>query len=224
MTRKPWVVVLLVCVSWPQTPGTAEIRNYQLGDVDDFAYNGPGSVDDVYVDPDLITWLQGVAPSESNDDFDTLNYNNNVPFAFFLPLSPGEQITSATLELGLRATASLVTNDWLVLPENDVWYVNGSNRSSQDVYTYSDLGWHPIDFTGTTVRSVDLSNINGDDQLSLLQDGQFDAYITDDTAVDYVKLSIDVIRVAPIPEPTTIVMLALATTGLGGYLRKRRNT
>ncbi len=33
-----------------------ETREYILGDVDDFNYDGVGSVDDVYVDPDVVAF------------------------------------------------------------------------------------------------------------------------------------------------------------------------
>jgi len=84
----------------------------------------------------------------------------------------------------------------------------------QYVYTYSDLSWLPIADTGVTVRTVDLSNIDGDDRLALLQDGKLDFHITDDTAVDYAKLTIEVT-----PEPATLVLLALGGLSL---LHRRR--
>ena len=215
MKKAILIVCAVVVIGFSTQAFASEIREYLLGDVDNFQYGGSGSIDNVYVDADLITWLQNVAPGEPNDDFDVLNDNDNVPFTFLFTLSQGEEVISATLELGLRATASLVTNDWLVLPEDDVWYVNSTNRSSQDVYTFPDLDWLPIASTGTTVRSVDISDIDGDNQLSRLQDGQFDAYTTDDTAVDYAKLTIEVT-----PEPATLTLLALG--GLALVRRRRR--
>ncbi len=60
----------------------ADTRTYLLGDKDGIHYDGPGSVDDIYVNPANIAYLQAVAAGEPNDDLDVLNYNNNVPFTF----------------------------------------------------------------------------------------------------------------------------------------------
>ena len=85
------------------------------------------------------------------------------------------------------------------------------------IYDYIELGWNPISFTDTTERSVDLSNMAGDNRLSFLQDGQLNIHITDDTAVDYAILTIEVI-----PEPVTLSLLAIG--GMGMILRKQART
>lgn len=199
--------VLIGLVVHPAFAGTyPQTREYLLGDKDGMVYGGPGSVDDVYVDPALLDWLQWVAPSEPNDDFDVLNYNNNVPFTFLFPLAAEEEVVGASLTVGLRAVDALYTTDWLVLRADDIitcW-----------VYTFPDLGWNPLPFTGVAVRTVDLSNILGDNRLPILQDGKLNIHITDDTAVDYAVLTIEVV-----PEPATLSLLAV---GLGVVWMKRR--
>jgi hypothetical protein len=213
--KKALLIVCAAVIGFSTLAFASETRVYLLGDVDDFQYGGAGSIDDVYVNPDCLTYLQNVAPGEPNDDFDVLGQNNNVPFTFLYSLGAGEEVVSATLELGMRLTNSLGTNDWLVLPEDNVWYIDSSNHSTQQVYTYSNLGWSPIAFSGTTVMSVDISDMNGGNQLSLLQDGQFDVYITDDTAIDYAKLTIEVT-----PEPATLTLLAIGGLAI---LRRRHS-
>ena len=186
--------------AYPQT------REYLLGNIDGFAYEGPGSADDVYVDPDFLAFLQAVAPGESNDDFDVLNANNNVPFTFLFPLDPGEEVVAATLSLGLRATESLVSSDELGFRSPD--------GTAHWKYRFSDLGWLPLPNTGTHVRTVDLWGIWSDPQLTLLQEGSLNVYVTDDCAVDYATLTLEVV-----PEPATLSLLAV----VGAAFLRRRN-
>lgn len=196
-------LLLVVSLSLCSAPhlAAAEVREYLLGDIDGLHYDGLGSVDDVYVDSDMLAFLRAVAPREPNDHFDVLNCNNNVPFTFLFPLAPGGEVTGATLTLGLRATESLVTTDWLVISSESI--------VDQWVYWFRDLGWLPLPFDGTSVRSVNLADILGDNRLLVLQDGEFNAYITDDTAVDWARLTIEVI-----PEPATVSLLALGMLAL----------
>ena len=208
MGKVSWIVrFIAVGLCSVSALSAAETREHMLGDMDGIHYDGPGSVDDVYVDPVNIAYLRTVAPHEPNDDFDVLNANNNVPFTFLFDLGDDEVIAAASLTLGFRATDSLVTSDWFVLPDED--------PSVQYVYRFQDLGWLPVGFTGVTVRSLDLSDVLGDDRLYLLADGDLTAYVTDDTAVDYAKLTIVVI-----PEPAALALLTLGGLAL---LRRRKN-
>lgn len=197
------VVLLLGCLS-QSNAAYPETREYLLGDIDGFQYNGPGSVDDVYVDPVLWNYADLGSPTKP---FDITGANQDIPFTFLFPLEGSEQVTGATLTVGLRATDSLVTNDWLVLHPDDGAAHWGGDHSG--VYEFPDLGWLPISFTGTSVRSVDLANILGDNRLPFLQDGRLNIHITDDTAVDYALLTIEVI-----PEPATLSLLALGVLAL----------
>jgi len=58
-----WIIGL-VLMAFSTQVFASETRVYLLGDVDNFQYGGSGSIDNVYVDADLITWLQNVAPGE----------------------------------------------------------------------------------------------------------------------------------------------------------------
>lgn len=77
------------------------------------------------------------------------------------------------------------------------------------------MAWLPISSTATSNRTANISKLNGDNQLYLLQDGQFDIAITDDTAIDYAILKIEVI-----PEPT---MATILYGGLLGLIRRRQH-
>ena len=206
MNRTIQIVCVVILAGFSTQAFASETRQYLLGDIDGFVYEGVGSEDDVYVNPILLAHLQSVAPSEPNDDFDVLNDNNNVPFTFQFDIPDGEQVISAYLTIGLRATASLVTNDWIVFYTSDI--------QTDYVCEFPDLGWLPIGFTGTHIRTLDLSDVLGSNYLPLLQDGELNIVITDDTAVDYALLDLVVT-----PEPATLSLLALGGLAM---LRRRR--
>lgn len=99
-------ILLLLTLLWPNNlfGQSVEIRNYLLGDIDDFVYNGAGSVDDVYVDP---AWYNLVAGhSWTVNDFDALGTYQAIPFTFLYELAPNEQVVGATLTLALISTVS----------------------------------------------------------------------------------------------------------------------
>ena len=182
----------------------AETREYLLGDIDGISYDGAGSVDDVYLSPAMAAWA-AIPDVAKIVDFDETYANQDVPFTFAFPLAEDEEVIGATLTIALRATDSLVSSDELAIFKTDA--------SEHWKYWFSDLGWVPLPTTGSHERTVDLGNIFGDSYLSLLQSGQLNIVITDDSAVDYAKLSVEVI-----PEPATVGLLAMGGLAL---LRRR---
>ena len=178
-----------------------ETREYILGDIDNFVYDGFGSIDDVYYDAD---WL-ALTPSEMETivGFDIGTVNHRVPFSFIYDLAENETVVGASLTIGLRSGSGIETD--LIKIENPL---------PGNYYLLVDLGWLPLSTTETQTRTLDLSNVAGFDLLHYTQDGQLDVYISDDAGVDYATLSIQVV-----PEPTTLLLLGLGTL----MLRKKAN-
>jgi len=195
--------------TYPQT------RTYMLGDIDDFYYDGTGSVDDVYIDPDFWTWSLPHTYANGIEGFDILSYDHGILFTFLFELAKWEQVENATLTVALRAISS-VTNDRI-----DLEPTRGQRADTFFRYDFADLGWLPISSTGTTLRTIDLANALGcydhptvaDNLLPLLQDGKFNVMVHDDEAIDYAKLTLEVS-----PEPATLSLLA---AGLGALWMKR---
>ena len=173
-----------------------------LGDVDGLVYDGVGSVDDVYVDP---AWLAVVEPGSGPEDpFDIVAINHNVPFTFEFSLRPHETVTDAALTVGIRAGGDFVETDVIFLE------VKGP-----ETYNFAALGWLPVPTTGTTERTLDLSDVLGDNILPDLQDGQLNVLLRDDVGVDYARLNYTTV----IPTPSAVLAgLAL----LGGMTLMRR--
>ena len=160
----------------------SEIREYLLGDIDAIHYDGVGSIDDVYVSPALLTYLESSLPVRP---FDRPEINTNVPFTFVFPLIPGEEVIGATLTFGLRAREYLSHTDGLV-------FFDSSITNTYGPYGVEDLGWWPYTMTGSDERSLDLADVLGDNLLFLLQDGQFDGCLRDDTGIDYALLTLEI--------------------------------
>jgi len=184
------IFAILLCGCAAQA--TPETREYLLGDVDGFVYNGPGSVDDVYVDPAWRNWAEHHTGGPIQG-FDILMSEQIILFTFRYDLAPNEYITAATLTLGLRSTVSGGVGGLV--------FEGGSPRPS-----FADLNWYPISETGTTIRTADLAHLP-DNVIPNLQDGLFSAAIMRNFAVDYAILNLEVI-----PEPATILLLALGIT------------
>ena len=204
MKKAILIMCVVVVIGFSTQVFASVTREYLLGDVDNFQYGGPGSIDDVYVDPIVVA----VNPSATWPliPFDTFRANSIIPFTFVYPLLEDEEIISATLTVAMRASSSGVSTDRIFLLNHDAsWHLD---------WYFDVIGWLPIPSTGTTIRSLDIGNIQGTNYLSFLQDGELSGHIHDDTAVDYAKLTIEVT-----PEPATLTMLALSGLAL---LRRRK--
>lgn len=185
------------------SPARGDTREYMVGDIDGFSYDGPGSADDVYVDPDWLAYAEITGAENGVQDFDQLMGNHRLPFTFLFPLDEGEEVVAATLTLAFRKTASQTETDGITF----------NHLLAPRWFHFNDLGWLPIAETGTSLRSLDLSNSLGVDVLYLLQEGELDVLVEDDTAIDYAVLTLEVI-----PEPATLSLLALG--GLAVLRRK----
>jgi hypothetical protein len=204
-------------VEYPSAPAPSPLphtRQYVLGDIDGFNYEGAGSEDDVYVDPDWLAYVETVDPPDPEKGFDLLSVpwadppyhdqNHNIPFTFLYDLAEGETITEAALTIAMRRTSSLVSTDSILVDNPPP----GKNP-------FDELGWLPVSASDTTIRTLDLGNVLGDNYLPDLQDGQLNVLVRDDVGIDFAVLTLEVI-----PEPATLGLLAVG--GLGMFFRRKR--
>lgn len=201
-----FVLLLVLAASSAQMAAAyPETREYIVGDIDNFVYNGPGSADDVYVDPNWLAYVGTLgSPENGIQDFDQLVGNHRLPFTFLFDLHEGERVVGGTLTLAFRQTASQIDSDGITFTE----------LPSLGWFHFTELGWLPITYTGTSLRSLDLSNVLGTDVLYLMQDGRLNVLVEDDTAIDYARLTVQVT-----PEPASLALLAV-----GGLAVLRRHT
>ena len=154
-----------------------------LGDADGLVYDGPGSVDDVYVDP---TWLATVNAKTNSvtpeHGFDIIAHNHNVPFTFQFDLDVGETVTAASLALYVVGAGEAIDTDSVFLEA-----ISMASR-----YQFEDLGWLPVPSVGVHERIIDLADMNGQNLLGDLQDGQLNVLVRDDVVIDYATLTYSV--------------------------------
>ena len=200
--RKNILSLIVFCYIFccPLLASTTQTHIYLLGDIDNFNYNGSGSIDDVYIDPVWKAWIEAdtFQPIHS---FDSFSADHQIPFTFLYELGEGENIISATLTFGLQAPGAPADTDGIFLDNTEKYY------------TFENIGWLPIPTYEICVRTLDLASIEGDNILSSLQDGQLNVRITDDTCVDYAQLTL-----ITIPEPTTCLLLL----GALPFIRKNK--
>jgi len=151
-----------------------------IGDEDGTASIDPGTDDLATVaDPAWATEVEN-AHGHQTVALDTRSQNNWEAFTFTFAV--GEGVTSATLELGLVAEST----PWA--SPNDDLYIDGLGGANK-YELETDLGWTAVENT-LTVLTIDLADVDGDNLLALLADGQLNLAVHDDTAVDYARLTI----------------------------------
>ncbi len=181
----------------------ARHRQYLLGDIDHGVDNGPGSADEVYIDPDIPPNLIGVGHPIKR--FDELGNNTNVPFTFIVDLADGEMVGEADLTVLLKPGGSGVSTD-------SIWFYSADASEAFGPFSFEDLGWLPLSAGTYEARSLRLSDVAGADMRHLLQEGQLSCQLRDDVSIDYAVLDVQVV-----PEPATMGLLAL-----GGLVLLRR--
>ena len=146
------------------------LRDYLIGDIDEFVNDGIGSVDDAFIDP---AWASEIANSSSHPitGFDTLATNQNVAFTIEHVLDAGEKVIHGSLALGLKQSGGLVNTDFVRL----------FDMSAENKLDFSDLGWDSeINASETFVGVVDLGTF-----LDQMQTGSVNVQINDDTGLDW---------------------------------------
>ena len=222
ITRIAVSVVLVACF---QATTVADMIVLQAGNQDAFAAPAdPTSPSTALVDA-YAAWEYG----GTTINFDVFSYDHGVAHTFF-GLPPG--ITDATLELRLRGMS--VENPW-----NDAMhllFVDATTPEWVEARAWarylkdlrSDLGlgsgWGPGEDATFVLPLGALPTADGStlDLIPELNDrGFLDVVVVDDTAVDYMTLTLDT---GPVPEPSTFGMLSgLLLTGLAfGILRRRK--
>lgn len=173
--------VVMICAA-AFSPSQARTVSITLGDMDGGVNNGPGTADDVYAD---LAWQQAVfadgPPTWPLVGFDFARKESQVPFTFEYEVFPDEIVTAATLTLAIRGVDGNVSNDALQID------------STANTYSYGTLGWTPVSLSVVSERSVDLSNLNGNYLIPLLQDGRLNVAVKDDTLVDYARLEMTIL-------------------------------
>lgn len=198
------LTVLVACAM--QVDAYPVTREYLLGDMDDFVYDGLGSVDDVYVDPDWLAYVESLgSPENGIHGFDRLVGNHRLPFTFLFNLEGHEQVVAGTLTVALRTTASQTDTDGITFDGLGRWL------------HFVELGWLPITDTDMDLRSIDFVDTLGDDLLYLLQNGYLNVLVEDDVAISYAVLSVQVT-----PEPGTVSLLTFGALAVIGRRRNKR--
>ncbi len=189
--------IIYILAAFLLIAGISQARTIEimLGDMDDFNYEGIGSEDDVYVDPDWAEWGEG----ETNNPkslFDTFELEQWVLFSFHYDLVDNENIDNASLIIALKSVTSDESYHSLIL---------GDNNASEVIRpTFYNIGWEPISATETSIREIDLSNVTGTSLLSYMEEGILNIAINRNIAVDYAILNIQTV-----PEPTTVSLVIL---------------
>jgi hypothetical protein len=169
-------------IQWQQgvRPGVYRVvvRDYLIGDIDGYAFDGSNSEDAAYIDP---AWEAAIASASALpiSGFDDLSGNENVAFTIEHELDAGERVVHGYLVLALRQSASSnVSSDFVRLFD-----MEPAHRID-----FSDVGWDSeINQADTFVGVVDLGVF-----LDQLQNGSVNVQLNDDTGVDWASYVVTV--------------------------------
>lgn len=154
------------------TPGVYDVslRDYLIGDVDDYTYDGSGSVDNAFVSPAWAAIIAGVSGNPITG-FDDLSGNENVAFTAQHVLDPGERVVHATLALAMKQSAGPADPD----------YVRLFDAAANHRFDFSALGWQSqVNTANTFVGVLDLGGYRNQ-----LQSGAVNVQVSNDTGLDW---------------------------------------
>lgn len=163
------------------TPGSyaVEMRDYLVGDIDDFANDGASSVDNAFIDPAWEAEIAGVSELPIVG-FDDLSGNANVAFTVQHQLNADERVVHGSLALSMKQSGGVVGNDFIRL----------FGGGDDDRLDFADLGWDTqVNTTDAFVGVVDLGSFT-----DRLQTGQVNVRLNDDTAVDWALYTATIAR------------------------------
>jgi hypothetical protein len=145
-------------------------RDYLVGDIDGFTFDGGGSVDAAFIDP---AWQATITSSSALPitGFDDLSGNENVAFTIQHQLSAGERVVHGSLALALRQSGGEVNTDFIRLFD-----ANPEHRVD-----FNTAGWDTEISPGETfVGVIDMGAFRAE-----LQSGSLNVQINDDTGIDW---------------------------------------
>ncbi len=154
----------------PMDSYSVSVRDYLVGDIDDFTYDGASSVDNVPID---TSWQSAIAGSSALPitKLDDTSGNENVAFTIQHTLDPGEQVIHGSLALAMKRSGDSASSDFIRL-----FNMNPENR-----FDFTALGWD-TELAGTE-KFVGVLDLGG--SLENLQAGSINVQINDDTALDW---------------------------------------
>jgi hypothetical protein len=161
------------------TPGvySVSLRDYLWGDIDNYTLDGSSSVDDQPVDAAFQAAIQAASPHPVAA-FDRATASQNAAFTMTNQLSPGERVIHGSLAMSLKQTGGQVTNDFVQL----------FDTAAAHRLNFSSLGWATQVNSATPFVGV----IDMGPYLDRLQAGSVNAWVSDNTGVDWAMYTVAV--------------------------------
>ena len=166
----------------PQDTAVVSVRQEALlaGDIDNFSFGG-GPEDTFSVDPDFLFGANDTS-SFPQGTFDSTQKDRMLAFTYDYELRPGEEIVGATLVMQLRVLdTNFYANDVLRLDNHAARF---HLSDTLDVPTNMQAG-------DNYALQLDLTDFFGP-LLDPLQDGQFNVFLSDDHAIDFSILNLEI--------------------------------